>query len=463
MCGRFALGVNADDLAANLRRDYFRQNRNEHQQDDQQEQHEEQADEQEQPDDGSGDDGVRVEWASLEAKSQHRPRYNVAPTTRVAVLRRNDKDSHLLQLDLLKWGLVPHWYSEPPQGLSTINAQCESVFEGTPAWRGPRERKRCVVFAQGFYEWLQKPGQKDKQPHFVKHKDGRLMAFGSYDPVTSCTILTVPVNKQLRFLHTRMPAILPAAAAIETWLSDRPWGDDLKRLVRPFEGVLECYPVDKGVGKAGNESEDFIKPIAQKKGSLDSLFAKQAQKASTSTPSSGAPASSPLASSSSSSAATTKDAKPKREQGATSPASSTSGAGKGTKRKASDEPGGTREGGRPKKEAKKEEEENKDGPSKSELEDEAMNPDEDAPEKVEKVAREVRSGDGQGAGGKKEKKAKERGSVKEDEEKGVEVIELDDSDDEEEEGKTGKKAKEVADKEGNEALTDFFPVVEGGD
>lgn len=56
-----------------------------------------------------------------------------------------------------------------------------------------------------------------------------------------------------------MPAILPSAAAIETWLSDRPWGDDLKRLVRPFEGALECYPVDKGVGKAGNESEDFIK------------------------------------------------------------------------------------------------------------------------------------------------------------------------------------------------------------
>lgn len=77
MCGRFALGVNADDLAANLRRDYFRQNRHGQQQDEQREQHEEQPDEQEQPDDGAGDDGVRVEWASLEAKSQHRPRYNV--------------------------------------------------------------------------------------------------------------------------------------------------------------------------------------------------------------------------------------------------------------------------------------------------------------------------------------------------------------------------------------------------
>lgn len=68
------------------------------------------------------------------------------------------------------------WYSDPPApGLSTINATCESVFQGTPAWRG-RQDKRCVVLAQGFYEWLDKG--KEKQPYFVKRKDGRLMAFG---------------------------------------------------------------------------------------------------------------------------------------------------------------------------------------------------------------------------------------------------------------------------------------------
>jgi putative SOS response-associated peptidase YedK len=69
------------------------------------------------------------------------------------------------------------WYSDPPApGLSTINATCESVFQGTPAWRGPRQDKRCVVVAQGFYEWLDKG--KEKQPYFVKRNDGKLMAFG---------------------------------------------------------------------------------------------------------------------------------------------------------------------------------------------------------------------------------------------------------------------------------------------
>lgn len=73
------------------------------------------------------------------------------------------------------------WYSEPPApGLSTINATCESVFQGTPAWRGPRQDKRCVVVAQGFYEWLDKG--KEKQPYFVKRKDDKLMALGESGP-----------------------------------------------------------------------------------------------------------------------------------------------------------------------------------------------------------------------------------------------------------------------------------------
>lgn len=85
--------------------------------------------------------------------------------------------------------VLHRWFKEPPNaGLSTINAQCESVFEGKPSWRGPRENKRCVVIAQGFYEWLQKG--KEKIPHFVKRKDGKLMAFGAFLyslPVFFCT------------------------------------------------------------------------------------------------------------------------------------------------------------------------------------------------------------------------------------------------------------------------------------
>ncbi|GAA5939600.1 hypothetical protein JCM3775_002064 [Rhodotorula graminis] len=338
MCGRFALGVQANDLATATHRDYFAHapppassppSHTEHR--DQEHDHQPQQ----QHTSSSTTTDHPVQWASLESQSAFRPRFNVAPTTKVPVLRRSQRDPATFEFDLLRWGLVPHWYATPPDaGLSTINAQCESVFEATPAWRGPRDSKRCVVVAQGFYEWLNKG--KDKVPHFVKRKDGKLMAFaglwdhcdykGAYDPVTSYTILTVPVNKQLRFLHSRMPAILSSGAEIATWLSDSRWNDKLKALVRPFEGELECYAVDKGVGKAGNESEDFVKPVAQKKGSLDSFFARQT--ASSGSASGSGAGSSAKPKQASSSSASTKPVKPKSSTptsaSASPPASSTS-------------------------------------------------------------------------------------------------------------------------------------------
>ncbi|GAA5956703.1 hypothetical protein JCM8115_000652 [Rhodotorula mucilaginosa] len=303
MCGRFALGANADQLAVDLHQQYFvpppprapppadsgatQRGAGTGSQSGKNAEHDENA---------AADAATKeheVEWASSEAKGSFRPRYNVAPTTKVPVLRRSRQDPERYELDLLKWGLVPHWYSDPPApGLSTINATCESVFQGTPAWRGPRQDKRCVVVAQGFYEWLDKG--KEKQPYFVKRNDGKLMAFaglwdhcdfkGKHEPVTSFTILTVPVNSQLKFLHTRMPAILSTPSEIELWLSGEPWSERLKTLIRPFQGDLEYYAVDRGVGKVQNDSEDFVKPLAQKKGSLDSLFAKQAAAAAGSSP-----------------------------------------------------------------------------------------------------------------------------------------------------------------------------------
>ncbi|GAA5881612.1 hypothetical protein JCM3774_006494 [Rhodotorula dairenensis] len=311
MCGRFALGAQAEQLAVDIHQQYFvpppQQQPSQPRQAGSADgsgatasrqanargaEVEGEPDSSGGPSTGGADGGRQLQWASHEAQSSFRPRYNVAPTTRVPVLRRSKKNLDQYELDLLKWGLVPHWYSEPPApGLSTINATCESVFQGTPAWRGPRQDKRCVVVAQGFYEWLDKG--KEKQPYFVKRKDGKLMALaglwdhcdfkgecrGNHDPVTSFTILTVPVNTQLKFLHTRMPAILSNASEIESWLSAEPWSEKLKTLIRPFEDELECYAVDRGVGKVQNDSEEFVKPLAQKKGSLDSLFAKQANRA----------------------------------------------------------------------------------------------------------------------------------------------------------------------------------------
>ncbi|GAA5916555.1 hypothetical protein JCM5296_005100 [Sporobolomyces johnsonii] len=406
MCGRFALGISADELEDALAAQYFghRGGQQHHPPQDglpgaggsssspslrgavQQGSNSYEAEQ-----DTSGatrasveEGSAKVRWATSEAKGSYRPRFNVAPQSRsVVLIKRNDAEAGLCELDLLKWGLIPSWYTAPPSTPpSTINAQCESVFEGRPTWRGPRENKRCVVVAQGFYEWLQKG--KGKVPHFVKRADGKLMALaglydhcdykGHHEPVSSYTIITTPASSRLSFLHSRMPAILDSPEELQLWLSGAGFTDKVKALIRPFEGELEVYPVPAGVGKVGNDSKDFIEPVAQKKGSLDSMFAKQ--KATASSPSSQPPASNAGSGSPSCS-------KPRFKRGDSSPA----------------------------------EEEDK----------EAMNPDEDKPEKLEAIAEAVNGkGKGKGEGVKR----------------AVEVLDLSDDDDvgqEEEDEKPPKK------------------------
>lgn len=141
-----------------------------------------------------------------------------------------------------------------------------------------KQRKRCVVICQGFYEWLKKgPSGKEKIPHFVKRKDGQLMCFaGLWDCVKyedaeeklyTYTIITTDSNKQLKFLHDRMPVILDAGSEeMKMWLDPerKQWSKELQAILQPYKGELECYPVSKDVGKVGNNSPDFIVPIDSK-------------------------------------------------------------------------------------------------------------------------------------------------------------------------------------------------------
>ncbi|GAA5930499.1 putative peptide hydrolase [Sporobolomyces koalae] len=285
MCGRFALGIESQDLQEQLGRQYFGSGRR--REETERSQGRSRDVQQDQPDDGASHTSTNerdpggdrsLQWSS-ESGMTWKPRYNVAPKSGGVVVRRSSTG---YELSVLKWGLVPHWTKTPDEDPhSTINAMMESVIEGRPTWR-VRETKRCLVIAQGFYEWVTKG--KEKVPHFIKRSDGKLMVFaglwdycnykGNFDPVSTYTIITTPVNHQLRQIHSRMPAILDTTEDIATWLSDCSF-DKVKSLLKPFEGQLEFYAVDKGVGKVGTESADLIKPVAQKTGSLDSLFAKQ--------------------------------------------------------------------------------------------------------------------------------------------------------------------------------------------
>ena len=147
------------------------------------------------------------------------PRYNIAPSQDIAIVREDGRGRHL---GSARWGLVPGWSKEPRPRYATINARVESVAD-KPAYRAPFRRKRCLVPADGFYEWQQQAA--GKVPHFICQEDRSVFAFaglwdhwpGEADSFDSCVILTTPATGLMTDLHARMPVIL-AKSAYETWL-----------------------------------------------------------------------------------------------------------------------------------------------------------------------------------------------------------------------------------------------------
>lgn len=174
--------------------------------------------------------------------------------------------------------------------MRTINCRDDSLIENRGMWNTMKQRKRCIVVAEGFYEWLKKNNGKEKLPHFVKRKDGQLMCLaglwdcvqyeGNEEKLYSYTVITTDSNKQLKFLHDRMPVILEAGSdAMKAWLDphNAGWSKELQNLLKPFDGELECYPVDKAVGKVGNNSPQFMVPIDSKdnKNNIANFFGSQ--------------------------------------------------------------------------------------------------------------------------------------------------------------------------------------------
>lgn len=175
-------------------------------------------------------------------------------------------------------GLIPFWTKRNPDYaslLKTINCREDSLVENRGMWKTMKQRKRCVIIAQGFYEWLKKSGGKEKIPHYIKRKDGKLMCMaglwdcvqyeGSSEKIYSYAIITTSSNKQLSFLHDRMPAILEYGTDdIQKWLDPTryTWSRELQSLLNPYSGELEIYPVSKEVGKVGNSSPTFIVPVS---------------------------------------------------------------------------------------------------------------------------------------------------------------------------------------------------------
>jgi putative SOS response-associated peptidase YedK len=164
--------------------------------------------------------GVLVERFRVGSIPQLSPRFNIAPTQEVGIVRQPTPGQR--EFVWMRWGLVPHWAKDPRIGSQMINARSEDV-SSKPAFRDSFRHRRCLVLADGFYEW--KTVGRAKHPYFIHMKDGRPFAFaGLWDRwghdanrLESCTILTTAANELVADLHDRMPVIL-GPADYDRWL-----------------------------------------------------------------------------------------------------------------------------------------------------------------------------------------------------------------------------------------------------
>ena len=193
------------------------------------------------------------------------PRYNIAPTQDVLALRPEaDGDRHLAWL---RWGLIPFWARDAGIGAKMINARADTIAE-KPAFRQAFRARRCVIPADGFYEWKTVAKGK-KQPFHIHRADGAPFVFAGLwerwekggEPIESCTIVTTDAPADLTAIHHRVPVILEGDA-LQAWL-DTPAekADGLKDLLAPLsEGTLVADPVATTVNKVSNDGPECLEP-----------------------------------------------------------------------------------------------------------------------------------------------------------------------------------------------------------
>lgn len=196
------------------------------------------------------------------------PRYNIAPSQPIAVVANDGKN----QLDYFVWGLIPSWAKDPRIGYKMINARGETVHE-KPSFRAAFKRRRCLILADGFYEWQKRKenGKEVKTPIFIHMKEREAFAFAGLwerwfspdgDEMLSCTIITTEPNELMVQYHNRMPVILPPEEH-DNWLDPAErQPDSLRGLVRSYPAErMAAYPVSTLVNRPQNDSPDCIVPV----------------------------------------------------------------------------------------------------------------------------------------------------------------------------------------------------------
>ncbi|MEH2407330.1 SOS response-associated peptidase [Nostoc sp.] len=211
--------------------------------------------------------------------------YNIAPTQMVATVLQNP-ESQKREFKQLHWGLIPSWAKDAGMGAKLINARAETVAE-KPAFRSAFKHRRCLVLADGFYEWQRQQGKK--QPFYFRLQDGQPFAFAGLwekwrclrqpeagtpvnEEIISCTILTTAANELLQPIHERMPVILEPED-YDLWLDSQvQTPQTLQQLLHPYPApAMTAYPVSTLVNNSRHNSPQCIIPLSEKNAPANQL------------------------------------------------------------------------------------------------------------------------------------------------------------------------------------------------
>jgi putative SOS response-associated peptidase YedK len=203
----------------------------------------------------------------FEVPDEWLPRYNIAPSQPVAVAPNTGQQ----RIEFYRWGLIPSWAKDRAIGNRMINARAETLAE-KPSFRTAYRRRRCLVLADGFYEWRKEPGQSTKTPMYIQQKSGKPFAFAGLweiwrsphdEEIRSCTIITTRPNELLADIHNRMPVILDPAG-YELWLDPEEQGPErLDPWLRPYPASeMVAHPVSTLVNNPVNDLPVCIAPLA---------------------------------------------------------------------------------------------------------------------------------------------------------------------------------------------------------
>lgn len=207
---------------------------------------------------------IKETFPWLDVPSQIVPRYNIAPSQPIAVIPNDGKH----KIDHMLWGLIPSWARDTKRAM--INARGETVAE-KPTFRAAYKRRRCLILADGFYEWVKVPGGKTKTPHYIQLESKEVFGFAGLwevwnspdgDSMKTATIITTSPNSMMAKLHQRMPVIIHPND-YNTWLSSKPQlADRLNPLLTsyPSEEMMH-YPVSRMVNSPANDTPECVVPV----------------------------------------------------------------------------------------------------------------------------------------------------------------------------------------------------------